>query len=288
VLHALLFQGLIHNFCHSLNQQNFNIPHQPISKKYYDKETSYQYMSEVIYPNWPAPQHIRAFTTIRTGGLSAAPFNSLNLGDHVGDAPLIVEQNREILLNSAKLPEPPRWLSQQHGCRVIESLHWSAGECADGIVTNTLNHVCPVLTADCLPILLCNQQGDRIAAIHAGWRGLANGVVENAIASFGLNKQHIMAWLGPAIGPENFEVGEDVVNNFVQHDVIAKQAFKQTDDTHYNADIYLLARQRLRALGVTDIYGGQFCTVNDPTRFFSYRRDNVTGRMASVIWIQPH
>ena len=144
------------------------------------------------------------------------------------------------------------------------------------------------MTADCLPILLCNQQGNRIAAIHAGWRGLANGVVENAIASFGLNKQHIMAWLGPAIGPENFEVGEDVVNNFVQHDVIAKQAFKQTDDTHYNADIYLLARQRLRASGVTDIYGGQFCTVNDPTRFFSYRRDNVTGRMASVIWIQPH
>jgi len=244
-------------------------------------------MSELIYPSWPAPPHIKAFTTTRSGGVSAAPFDSLNLGEHVGDVSMIVEQNRKILLNSTELPESPRWLSQHHGSRVIESVHWSAGMSADGIATNTLNHVCPILTADCLPILLCNQQGDRIAAVHAGWRGLANGVVENAIASFGFNNQNIMAWLGPAIGPENFEVGQDVYDSFVQHDVIAKQAFKQTDDTHYSSDIYLLARQRLRALGVIDIYGGQLCTFNDPTRFFSYRRNNVTGRMATVIWIQP-
>jgi YfiH family protein len=245
-------------------------------------------MTDFIYPNWPAPAHIKALTTTRHGGFSPAPFDSLNLGDHVGDKDLKVKQNRNILIQRAELPEPPRWLSQSHGCEVIDSSQWKTGEQADGIISNTINHVCPILTADCLPILLSNRQGDTVAAIHAGWRGLANGIVERAIASFSCNTQDILVWLGPAIGPEQFEVGQDVVNAFVGHDVLAKQAFRQTDETHYLADIYLLARQHLNALGVSEIYGGQFCTVNDPERFFSYRRDKATGRMASVIWISPH
>ena len=242
-------------------------------------------MTDFIYPHWPAPAHIKALVTTRYGGVSAAPFDSLNLGDHVNDNPLKVEQNRHILAQRATLPESPRWLSQTHGCKVIDSLLWTSGKQADGIISNTINHVCPILTADCLPILLCNQQGDTVAAIHAGWRGLANGIVERAIANFSGSTKDILVWLGPAIGPEQFEVGQDVVNAFVHHDVLAKQAFRQTDDTHYMADIYLLARQRLNALGVSEIYGGQFCTVNDPERFFSYRRDQATGRMASLIWI---
>lgn len=244
-------------------------------------------MTAFIYPNWSAPAHIKALTTTRYGGVSAAPFDSLNLGDHVNDAPLKVKQNRHILTQRAELPESARWLSQTHGDEIIDSNQWTSGAQADGIISNTLNHVCPILTADCLPILLCNRQGNTVAAIHAGWRGLANGIVERAIANFSGNVQDILVWLGPAIGPEQFEVGQDVVDAFIRNDVLAKKCFRQTDDIHYMADIYLLARQRLNALGVSEIYGGQFCTVNDPERFFSYRRDKATGRMATLIWIAP-
>jgi len=245
-------------------------------------------MLDLIIPEWPAPDHVKAFTSTRSAGLSEAPYDSLNLGDHVGDNGLKVKQNRDILIQNAQLPAPPRWLSQVHGCKVIDSGQWTAGEQADGIVSKTINHVCPILTADCLPILLCNQQGDQIAALHAGWRGLANGIIEQTIAAFSCHTSNILAWLGPAIGPEQFEVGQDVVDAFVKHDVVSQQAFQQTDDSHYLADIYLLARQRLNALGVHAIFGGDFCTVNEPSRFFSYRRDAITGRMASVIWIAPH
>ncbi len=245
-------------------------------------------MTHFIVPDWPAPAHINAFTTTRFGGVSPSPYDSFNLGDHVGDASLNVAQNRAILREQINLPEPPRWLSQNHGCRVVESALWAAGDQGDAIISTTPNHVCPILTADCLPILLCNQQGDEVAAIHAGWRGLANGIIEQTIARFSNDKSALMAWLGPAIGPDQFEVGQEVVDAYLQHDAVAQQAFQQTDDTHYLADIYLLARQRLQALGVFAVYGGQFCTVTESTRFFSYRRDKTTGRMASLIWIAPH
>jgi len=245
-------------------------------------------MLDLIIPEWPAPAHIKAFTSTRSSGLSESPYDSLNLGDHVGDEDWKVKQNRDLLTQTARLPEPPRWLSQTHGCMVVDSSQWIIGEQADGIVSNTLNHVCPILTADCLPILLCNQQGNQVAAVHAGWRGLANGIIEQALSTFSCHQSDILVWLGPAIGPEQFEVGQDVVDAFAQHDVLSQQAFRKTDDTHYLADIYHLARQRLNALGVFAIYGGDFCTVTQPDRFFSYRRDGITGRMASVIWIASH
>lgn len=245
-------------------------------------------MTDFILPDWPAPAHIKAFTTTRFGGVSHSPFDSFNLGDHVGDDSLNVAQNRTILGEQAKLPEPPRWLTQNHSCRVIDSQRWGIGEQGDAIISTTPNHVCPILTADCLPILLCTAQGNQVAAIHAGWRGLANGIIEQTIANFPSDKSNLMAWLGPAIGPKQFEVGQEVVDAYVKHDVLAQQAFQQTDDTHYLADIYLLARQRLHALGVSAIYGGHSCTVTESEQFFSYRRDGITGRMASLIWISPH
>lgn len=245
-------------------------------------------MTNFIIPDWPAPEHVKALTTTRVGGVSTGPYDSFNLGDHVGDNSLHVNQNRTSLLKQAELPEPPRWLSQNHGCRVVDSSQWVIGDQADAIVSHTPNHVCPILTADCLPILLCNKQGDNVAAIHAGWRGLANGIIEQTIAKLSKDKSELMAWLGPAIGPEQFEVGPEVVDVFVQHNALAQYAFQQTDDTHYLANIYLLARQRLQAVGVSAIYGGQFCTVTESKQFFSYRRDTATGRMASIIWIAPH
>ena len=238
-----------------------------------------------IIPDWPAPEHVHACTTPRHGGISLPPYNSFNLGDHVGDKPSDVEQNRQHLIKAAGLPESPRWLSQHHGVGVINSVNWTRNISADGIYTRLENHVCPVMTADCLPILICHKMGNQVAAVHAGWRGLANGIIEQAIGKFKGHNHDLLIWLGPAIGPTNFEVGHDVVTAFTDHSSEAKLAFKQTDSLHFMADIYLLARQRLNALGVTAIYGGNFCTVEDNEQFFSYRRDKNTGRMASLIWI---
>ncbi|HDY84662.1 hypothetical protein LCGC14_0661110 [marine sediment metagenome] len=239
----------------------------------------------LILPDWPAPECIKALSTTRLGGSSLPPYDGFNLGTHVGDEPNTVIKNRDYLVELAQLPESPRWLNQIHGTQVINSNDWLLNMDADAIISQQNNHICTIMTADCLPLLLCNKQGDTVAAIHAGWRGLAAGIIEKTIAEFHCDPQDILVWLGPAIGPTQFEVGPDVYHTFTQHSAQAIQAFQQTDATHYLADIYLLARQRLITLGVNAVFGGNLCTASDSQHFFSYRRDNVTGRMASMIWI---
>lgn len=239
--------------------------------------------TDFIIPDWPAPANVHALQTTRQGGLSIAPFNSLNLGSHVGDNPLLVEKNRQCLAD--KLPSEPIWLEQVHGTQVIHAEHASCYPTADACVAHSTRAVCVVMTADCLPVLLCDQTGTVVAAAHAGWRGLAAGVIETTVNAMQVPATQIMAWLGPAIGPEAFEVGPEVRETFIQHDVSAASAFKPHADK-YLADIYMLARQRLAAVGVTMIYGGQYCTVSDQERFFSYRRDGRTGRMASMVWLE--
>lgn len=242
---------------------------------------------DFIVPDWPAPATIRACTTVRhphsAGALSAPPFDGLNLGDHVGDDPEQVRQNREWLQSALNLPSEPVWLKQVHGNHTVNIAHTGQGAEADAAVAFAQG-ACLVMTADCLPVLLCDQKGRGIAAVHAGWRGLASGVLENAVAALGCRHQEVMAWLGPAIGPQAFEVGDDVVEAFVSQQSAAEECFTQTDDTHWLADIYALARLRLHALGITAIYGGEYCTYSQPELFYSYRRDGQTGRMASLIW----
>ncbi|NOQ94205.1 MAG: peptidoglycan editing factor PgeF [Methylophaga sp.] len=241
----------------------------------------------MIYPDWPAPESIKAISTTRQGGFSLPPYNELNLGDHVGDNAETVGKNRDSLILQASLPEAPRWLKQVHGTTVSFASSWQQGDEADAIISSHPNQVCAIMTADCLPILLCNQAGDQVAAIHAGWRSLAAGIIEKTVSHFDCPTHEIMAWLGPAIGPSQFEVGNDVFHAFTSHSSDAAIALQQIDPKHYLADIYLLAKQRLNDLDIHAIYGGERCTVSEPAHFFSYRRDGITGRMASMIWIAP-
>ncbi len=242
-------------------------------------------IDELIIPNWSAPHNIKAISTTRSGGVSPPPYDHLNLGTHVGDNPQLVLKNRQLITEIAELPESPRWLEQVHGSNVIDSYDWQENIQADAIFSRRANHVCTVMTADCLPLLLCNQQGDCVAAVHVGWRGLATGIIEAALTRFSCKSSDILAWLGPAIGPMQFEVGQDVYNAFAKNDVNATTAFVATGEQLYLADIYELARQQLQKKGVLQIFGGDCCTVSDKARFFSYRRDGITGRMASMIWI---
>lgn len=241
--------------------------------------------SEFIHPDWPAPKNIRAAVTTRLGGASQAPYKSFNLGAHVGDDPTAVRENRERLRTVLALPAQPIWLKQVHGITVVNAAQVGIGTESDGAFTAQPGVVCAVLTADCLPVLLCNRQGTKIAALHAGWRGLAAGVIESGVQAVNEPGNELLAWLGPAIGPAKFEVGAEVRAAFVQHDPQAASAFRITRDGKYLADIYALARLRLQKIGVVSVYGGGFCTVTDSGRFFSYRRDGVTGRMATLIWI---
>jgi YfiH family protein len=236
--------------------------------------------------NWPAPKHIKALTSTRNGGHSIAPYESLNLGDHVGDDPDCVAANRQRLIETALLPNEPLWLKQTHSTDVIHSSQWRHDIEADAIVSDSINNVCAVMTADCLPLLITNTLGTQVAAIHAGWRGLQAGIIENTLAKFATPLSEILVWLGPAIGSQAFEVGPEVKAAFLAVDPAAEVAFTPTHTDRYLADIYLLARQRLNAQGVTAIYGGDYCTFNETQRFFSYRRDGVTGRMATLIWIE--
>ena len=238
-----------------------------------------------LIPDWPAPTNIRACVTTRHGGVSQAPYASLNLGDHVGDVADAVARNRQYVREKLNLPAEPIWLNQVHSAQVINADTVAATPPqADASYSTRPDAVCAVLTADCLPVLYCDRDGTQIAAAHAGWRGLAAGVLENTVNSFSCNPEEVLAWLGPAIGPHAFEVGEEVVSSFVQADAQANAAFTQRDETHWLADIYLLARLRLQRAGVTHIAGGGYCTFTDAQRFFSYRRDQQTGRMASLIW----
>ncbi|MDF0606598.1 peptidoglycan editing factor PgeF [Neisseriaceae bacterium TC5R-5] len=233
--------------------------------------------------DWPAPANVHTLITTRNGGVSQAPWNSFNLGMHVGDNPEHVSTNRETLRQL--LPDEPIWLHQLHGTCVLNADEASEHPAeADASVSHRAGKVCVVLTADCLPLLLCNRAGSVVSAIHAGWRGLCDGVIENSVSACAVDNSELLAWLGPAIGPDAFEVGEEVRAAFIAHDPIAESAFTAITEGKYLADIYQLARQRLNALGVTQIYGGNFCTVIERDHFFSYRRDRDTGRMASLIW----
>lgn len=242
-------------------------------------------LSPIYQPEWPAPQNVKAFSSYRFNGFSAEPYHSFNIAHHVGDNPIHVENNRQLLMQLGQLPETPRWLEQVHSNTIINSKDWRDSIEVDAIISQTPRHVCPIMTADCLPILLCNQQGTAVAGIHAGWRGLANNIIENTVGAFPADVEDVIVWLGPAIGPRQFEVGHDVFRAFTEHNPSAKAAFQQRDNEHFLADIYLLARQRLQQLGINAIYGGDRCTVSEADTFFSYRRDNRTGRMVSLIWL---
>ncbi|USH02991.1 polyphenol oxidase [Grimontia kaedaensis] len=237
-----------------------------------------------ITPDWPAPSRIKAVSTTRQGGVSPVPFDSLNLGDHVGDDSDFVVKNRQTLAEAMSMPTSPAWLNQVHGTEVV-TLPLAVDEVpdADAAFTEAQGQVCVVMTADCLPVLFCNEEGTQVGAAHAGWRGLVNGVLEQTLSQFD-EPSKVMAWLGPAIGPDAFEVGSEVREQFMAHDAAAEKAFKPHND-RWLADIYLLARQRLQSAGVTQIYGGEHCTVSDPETFFSYRGEKRTGRQASCIWI---
>lgn len=242
---------------------------------------------QAIYPNWPAPKNIHAFTTTRQGGVSLAPFDSFNLGAHVGDNAQAVAANRAHLVDAFGLPQAPLFLNQTHSTRVISLPYTEHNLDADAVYSNQPNQVCVVMTADCLPVLFCNRQGSEVAAAHAGWRGLCDGVLEATVNCFAAAPEEIFAWLGPAIGPDAFQVGEDVVAQFVAVDAKARLAFREDprEAGKYFGDLYHIARQRLNALGIREISGGEHCTFHDAAQFFSYRRDNQTGRMGSVIWI---
>jgi len=240
-------------------------------------------MADFLIPDWPAPDNVRALQTLRTGGCSPAPWNSFNLGDHVGDEASRVAANRQLL--RASLPGEPCWLRQVHGVKVVDAASAPAGIEADAAYVRTAGSVCVVMTADCLPVLFCNRQGTVVAAAHAGWRGLLAGVLENTLATMRCPAGDVLAWLGPAIGPDNFEVGDEVRSAFVEPDAGANAAFQPLGQGKWLADLYALARRRLAAAGVVGIYGGTGCTVADGGRFFSYRRDGVTGRQASLIWL---
>lgn len=240
-----------------------------------------------ITPQWAAPANVRALVTTREGGVGSGPYVSLNLGLHVGDDARVVERNRGIV--KALLPGEPCWLEQVHGTEVADADAPRTGVPvrADASVAHRPGRVCAVMTADCLPVLLCDAAGTVVAAAHAGWRGLAAGVLEATVGRMGCAPASVVAWLGPAIGPEHFEVGDEVRSRFLAIDGAAGAAFVPgRSHGKWMADLYALARLRLAAVGVTLVGGGTMCTHGDDTRFFSYRRDGTTGRFASLVWLE--
>ncbi len=239
---------------------------------------------DLIQPDWPAPAGVRALSTTRRGGVSRAPFNALNLGAHVGDTAEDVSINRTCLLREAGLPESPRWLSQVHGSRVLPADRVRDAPEADAIWTRHAQVVCAVLTADCLPVLLCDDAGAVVAAAHGGWRGLADGVLESTVRAMDVDGARLIAWIGPAIGPSRFEVGDEVRLAFERADQDCGGCFVATRPGHWLADLAGLAERRLRAAGVERVFRATGCTYSESERFFSYRRDGRTGRMASLIW----
>ena len=240
-------------------------------------------MGECYVPHWDVPANVRALQTTRNGGFSSAPWDSFNLGDHVGDAPEAVAANRQGL--RSRLPGEPAWLKQVHGTLAVNADLGPKNVEGDAAYARQPRQVCAVLTADCLPVLFCDRRGTVVAAAHAGWRGLQAGVLESTLAAMAVPGADVLAWLGPAIGPRCFEVGDEVRDAFVAADPEAEQAFVPAAAGKWLCDIYLLARQRLQRAGVSAISGGGECTVSEAARFFSYRRDGVTGRMASLIWL---
>ncbi len=262
-------------------------------------------MSEgpLLFADWPAPPGVHAFTTLRHGlGVSPPPFDDFNLGNRYavdGDDPDAVERNRALLIEHAGLPTAPRWLKQVHGVDVArcDAAPASADESvADASVTSTPSIVLAILTADCLSVVFAADDGQEVAAAHAGWRGLAAGVLEATVAAMRTPAERVVAWLGPAAGPQAYEIGEEVYRAFVDHAPVGRAlvgrdpasiaAFAPTRPGHWRVDLYALARMRLAQAGVTRVHGGGLCTISDPQRFFSHRRDARTGRMATLVWFE--
>jgi len=242
-----------------------------------------------LVPDWPAPANIHAATTLRSGGVSKEPYLSLNPATHVNDLSERVLQNRKIISDMLNLPAEPVWLDQIHSNRIVIARKTAIPQQADASYSTESAVVCAVMTADCLPLLICSKDGTKIAAIHAGWRGLLSGVISNSILELTLlppviKPDDLLIWLGPAIGPNCFEVGIEVREAFMEKSKLYEIAFKEKINGKYLADIYQLARIELSKLGISHVYGGTFCTLTEEDRFFSYRRDNQTGRMATLIW----
>ncbi|WP_346838852.1 peptidoglycan editing factor PgeF [Microbulbifer sp. SAOS-129_SWC] len=246
-----------------------------------------------LLPDWPAPANVRAATSLRGGGHSSGAYASFNLGAHVGDDTDAVAANRQQLREELQLPAEPQWLEQIHSDKVVAAGDDGLVRTADASFANGAGPVCAVLTADCLPVLFCDRAGTRVAAAHAGWRGLAGGIVRETVAALDCDPAELLVWLGPAIGPRAFETGVDVLEEFFEqaidgeHTAAIAQCFRPhvQKPLHFLADIYALARAELRRLGVDAIYGGDRCTASEPEDFYSYRRDKTTGRMASLIWL---
>lgn len=251
-------------------------------------------MVQLITPDWPAPPAVKSVVTTRVGGISLPPWNTFNLGDHVGDKLEHVATNRARLRQQLNLEHDPCWLQQVHGTDVVELKPGSgSGITADAVWSQTPAQVCAIMTADCLPVLICNVQGTRVAAVHCGWRGLAAGILRRTIGLLAQQPSDLLVYLGPAIGKEAFEVGEEVVQAFADNSI--DEAHRHRQARHFSpglpgkafADIYGLAKEELESLEVSRIYGGDRCTFGETATFFSYRRDGVTGRMASLIWLEP-
>ena len=258
---------------------------------------------ELIAPEWNAPPGVGSVMTTRRGGVSIAPWDSLNVGVHVGDSPIAVLENRMRVRKEGRLPSEPVWLDQVHGTSVVEldaantprtanaeQLMDSRRPRADAAVTRCEGVVCAIQVADCLPVLFAARDGSVVGAAHAGWRGLASGVLGATVAAMGTPSAEIVAWLGPSIGRENFEVGDDVLAAFVDTGHSDQQtqtlaAFVRKPNGKWLCDLEALARLRLAAIGVAQVSGGGLCTVADARRFYSYRRDGQTGRMAALIWL---
>ncbi|WP_061019009.1 peptidoglycan editing factor PgeF [Vibrio splendidus] len=244
----------------------------------------------LIIPNWNAPNNVKAFASTRVGGFSTGAYQGLNLGTHVGDDASLVENNRTWLKQQANMPAAPVWLNQTHSTDVITVLEPMASVLdADGAFTTAKGVVCSAMTADCLPVILTDTNGTQVAAVHAGWRGLAGGILENAVAKFSNldSENKIIAWLGPAIGKQAFEVGDDVLEAFVRFDLQAKLAFAaKAEPGKWLANMSQLATQRLEKVGVSEVTDSNLCTFADPDSFYSYRRDGITGRQATFIWLE--
>ncbi len=250
--------------------------------------------SVLLRADWPAPANVRAFTTLRRGlnvGISEPPFDTFNLGNRDAERSEAILHNRAALGWIGQLPSLPHWLTQVHGvdvlrCDALKTANDSEDCIADASVTLTPDVVLAILTADCLPVVLAAADGSEVAAAHAGWRGLAAGVLEATVAAMRTPAERVIAWLGPAAGPQAYEIGEEVRNAFVDVDPCAALAFAATRMGHWRVDLYALARMRLADVGVTRVYGGNLCTISDPQRFFSHRRDALTGRMATLVWFE--
>ena len=262
-----------------------------------NREVNWDINRDIIKPDWPAPERVHAFCTTRHHGVSKGVYAGLNLALHVEDNPQSVHSNRQQLIQQLNIPSEPLWLDQVHGNRVVNADYINTEQLsgeqsknrlvqADASFSEVANTVSAVMTADCLPVLICNRKGNKVAAAHVGWRGLADDVIEATVASLSERHSELLVWLGPAIGPLEFEVGEDVYNIFVNNQPKAEEAFKQNRQGHYLADIYHLAKLRLNNIGIREIYGAEYCTYTDADQFYSYRRDGKTGRQASMIWFE--